>query len=144
MTDSLHSDKPGDQAARIREEGYLDSESRLEGSSARENLMLWIGILGPAIIWLIQFQANYTLVSWVCATHHLWLLHAIAIVFLALCAWAGLDAWSRWPGAHAEHESAGAGRRRFMAAVGVMSGAIFVLLITAQEIANFLIHPCVE
>ncbi len=144
MSESLHSDKPGDEAARMRSEGYLDSESRIEESSARENLILWIGILGPAIIWLIQFQANYTLVSWVCATHHLWLLHTIAIVFLALCALAGLSAWMHWPGARSEHESAGAGRRRFMAAVGVMSGALFFLLISAQEIANFVIHPCVE
>jgi TRAP-type C4-dicarboxylate transport system permease small subunit len=146
--DTPHADKPGDQAARLRSERYLDSESRVEGSDPRENLNLWIAVLGSAVVWFVQMQTNYTLVSWVCATGHHWTLYLACVLALAAAALPGWIGWKCWrensTDRETERESAGAGRRRFMALLGVMLSALFFLLIFAQALPHFFIDPCIE
>ncbi|HMJ06270.1 MAG TPA: hypothetical protein VK474_08440 [Chthoniobacterales bacterium] len=147
-SDVPNSDLPGDQGERLHEEGYVGSESHIEGSSARENLSLWIGVLGSAVVWFVQMQTNYTLVSWVCATKHNWVLYAISLVFLILSTVPGALAWRGWKKAAAdgrsERESTGAGRHRFMALLGIMASALFFLLILTQALPHFFIDPCVQ
>jgi hypothetical protein len=141
-----HSASPGDQAARLDQEGYLGSESQTEGSSARENLLLWIGLLGPAAVWLIELQTSYSLVPWACVSGKMWVLHLVSAICLLLAVMPGWFAWNCWraAGQNTEVDTAGHGRRRFMALRGLMSAGLFVLLILAQEVPRFYINPCVE
>jgi hypothetical protein len=145
--DVPHSDLPGDQARRVEEEGFVDSESRIEQRRASQNVALWIGVLGSAVIWLIQMQTSYSLLVWICSIQRNWPLHVISAFFGIVAAIPGLIAWREWREAAAaatERRSTGAGRRRFMAMLGLMLTAIFLLLIIAQAIPSFFFNPCLK
>ena len=145
--DVPHSALPGDQRARIESEGYLDSESRIEGSSASQNFALWIAVLGPPVIWFVQMQTSYSLVMWACSSGRLWSIHVASLFFLILAAvpgWIGWKEWAAESGKETERVSRGAGRRRFMAMLGLMLTAIFILLIIAQAIPTFFFDPCLD
>ena len=143
--DVPHSALPGDQRERIYREGYIESESRIEASSARENLELWVPILGSAIVWGVQLQTNYSLVPWACANHNHWILYLTSAVFLLLAATPGWLAFKHVTAeGGGERQSAGAGRRRFMAVLGALLTGMFVLLIFAQAIPIFFVDPCLQ
>jgi hypothetical protein len=146
--DVPHSDLPGDQAARVYAEGFVESESRIEGSSPRENLVLWIGLLGTAIIWFIQLECNYALVPWTCSTGNKWALYVSSLISLVCGAVPGWIAWKCWnsvkQGKGTDRESTSGGRRRFMALAGILMSGLFFLLIFAQAIPHFFINPCLE
>ena len=145
--DVPHTALEGDQAARLEEEGYLGSESRIEGSAPRENTALWIAVLGSAVIWFLQLQTSYSLVMWACASGKQWSLHAASVLFLLLAAVPGWMGWRVWQSAAAhetERQTAGGGRRRFMAMLGLMLTALFLLLIIAQAIRSFFFDACLE
>lgn len=130
-----------------RVDRLVGSESETEGTSARENLALWIGILGSAIIWAIQLQTSYAMVPWACSSGHRWMLPVVSAGFLIAAAIPGVMAWRLWrtmSRARSERETRYAGRRRFMAMLGMMDSAIFFLLILAQGLPVFFIHPCLE
>jgi len=140
-----HSALPGDQAARVYAEGYVASESQIESSSARQNLALWIAVLGSAIVWFLELQTTYPLVEWTCASKNHWVIHVTFLFFLLLAALPGWIAFtqSKLEGS-GERQSAGAGRRRFMAVLGLMLSGTFVLLIFAQWIPIFFVDPCLQ
>ncbi|HEX4667304.1 MAG TPA: hypothetical protein VH207_11950 [Chthoniobacterales bacterium] len=142
-----HSALPGDQRGRIEGEGYIDSESHIEGSDARENAALWVAVLGSAVVWFVQMQTSYSLLKWACSIQRNWPLHLLSAVFLILGAVPGVIGWKEWranAGSSTERKSAGAGRRRFMAMLGMMLTAIFLLLIFAQAIPSFFFDPCLK
>ncbi|MFL6590816.1 MAG: hypothetical protein ACJ8M4_11665 [Chthoniobacterales bacterium] len=131
-----------------RQDDLVGSESDKEGTSPRENLALWVGVLGSAVIWGIQLQTIYAMVPWACSSGHRWILPITSLVFLAAAAVPGFIAWSHWRKLNGprgtERETAGLGRRRFMAMLGMMDSAIFFCLIFAQGLPVFFIHPCLE
>jgi hypothetical protein len=131
-----------------REDGLIGSESREEGTSPRENWQLWIGVLGSAVVWAVQLQTSYAMVPWACSSGHRWLLPAVSLAFLIAAAIPGLISFKLWrrtsSGRVSERESRGDGRRRFMAMLGMMDSAVFFLLILAQGLPVFFIHPCLE
>jgi len=142
-----HSALSGDQRGRIEGEGYIDSESHIEGSDARENAALWVAVLGSAIIWFVQMQTSYSLLNWACSSQRNWPLHVVSALFLVLAAVPGFVGWKAWranAGSETERKSRGAGRRRFMAMLGMMLTAIFLLLIFAQAIPSFFFDPCLK
>jgi hypothetical protein len=111
-------------------------------------LALWIGLLGPPVVWGLQFQINYAMVPRLCSTHANWLMHLCSGAALVLAAVATSFAWREFsrlrheePGAHGDHWAAWP---RFMAMLGLMVGTMFCLLIVAQAIPGFLINPCFE
>jgi hypothetical protein len=145
--DVPHSHLSGDQSGRIKAEGFIDPESRIEGSNPRQNFALWLAVLGSAVIWFIQMQTSYSLVTWACSVQRNWPLHVVSLLFLILAAVPGVVAWQQWrtdARDDRERRSAGAGRRRFMAMLGLMLTALFVLLIVAQAIPSFFFNPCLE
>jgi hypothetical protein len=131
-----------------REDGLIGSESETEGTSFRENFQLWVGVLGSAIVWAVQLQTSYAMVPWACSSGHRWMLPAVSIVFLFAAAVPALLAWRVWKKTSGprrlERESRFEGRRRFMAMLGMMDSAVFFLLILAQGLPVFFIHPCLE
>ena len=143
--DVPHSTLEGDQGARVYEEGFIESESKIERSDPRQNFALWIAVLGSAVVWFIQLNASYSLVMWACASGKQWTLHAASVLFLVLAAVPGWIAWQQWVAAGSgERESAGDGRRRFMAMLGLLLTALFVLLILAQAIPSFFFDACLD
>jgi hypothetical protein len=142
-----HSALPGDQGARLQAGDFLGSESEIEGSSAKQNFALWIAVLGSAVVWFIQLQTTYALVPWVCSSGKLWALHVVSVLFVVLAAVPGGIGWSQWRACakrKTERESAGDGRRRFMAMLGLMLTALFVILIIAQAMPSFFFDPCLD
>jgi hypothetical protein len=140
-----HSPLPPDPHGRSYAEGYIDSESLIEGSSARQNLALWVAVLGSAAVWFVHMQINYVLVEWACWTNRPWVLKLTSLLFLLVAAAPGWIAWNQWSAAGSgERQSAGLGRRRFMAVLGLMLTGLFVLLIAAQAIPTFFVNPCLE
>jgi Ni/Fe-hydrogenase subunit HybB-like protein len=131
-----------------RQDLLIGSESQTEGTSPRENAALWFGVFGSAVVWAIQLQTSYAMVPWACSSGHRWILPLVSLAFLAAAIVPGIVSWKIWRRTSAsrttERESAGAGRRRFMAMLGMMDSAIFVLLILAQGLPVFFIHPCLE
>ena len=114
----------------------------------RKVFSLWTIFLGPAVLWLAQFQLIYSLVTWACATgrHHVIpLTSGISFLLAGGFGWLSFSNWrdARQPTgadpAHAERR-----RTRFMAQVGAMMTGLFALLIAAQGAAVLFFDPCVR
>jgi NADH:ubiquinone oxidoreductase subunit 4 (subunit M) len=93
----------------------------------------WLGMLGPPTAWLINFQIIYARVMPACASGTKIGLVISSIICLALIVGCGFLAFS---------ELAGAGARKFMAQVGLMSAALFALVTIAQTIATLMMDAC--
>jgi hypothetical protein len=112
----------------------------------RNPLLLWIGLLGGPLTWLIQFEINYILVRWACSTHQLSIFHIISGTFLILALATAMLSWfelkhfisDRNPNSN---ESI-TGMYRFMAILGILSSVLFGLLILSQAIPVLIIDPC--
>lgn len=110
-----------------------------------EVLTLWGVILVPAIAWALQMQASYMLVQPACMSGRNLTLHVVTVVALLLTAGVGLIAWRKWREAGRKEPDEAAGpvpRSRFMAALGLLTSAMFFLVILAQGIGSFVLHPC--
>jgi hypothetical protein len=107
--------------------------------------VLWAGILAGPLAALVQLQADYALVLWVCGTGRTWALHAVSLGALLVAAGAGLLSWRSWRRAGADWDDEGAGvlpRSRFMAAVGIFVSAHSALVVVAQWLAVFFYGAC--
>lgn len=112
----------------------------------RSNLRLWAGLLAGPVAWLVQLQAVYALAQQVCLGLGAWTLHAATLACLLPAlggcglAWSGWGAAGRhWPSDADEGKLA---RVRFLSVLGLLTGALFSLLILAQWIAVWLLDPC--
>ena len=109
---------------------------------------LWFGVLGAPAAWLVLFQLNYVLIPWACPKPWLMTLIRLAtLVFLLAVLMATLVCWREWNrtrerSARPACEKDEVGRTRFLALLGLMSGALFFLIILGQGIAIFMINPC--
>ena len=117
-----------------------------EFSKAGGLFALWAGVLVGPVVWLVQFQTNYTLVTLTCNHGHLWALHAVSVLALLLTAGAGVLAWGKWResgGGLAEEGRGGVvPRSRFMSVLGLLVSGMFFLVIFAQWIASWVFGPC--
>src|SRR5947209_14687176 len=121
----------------------MNTELSQPTTSFREDLLLWISILGGPIAWLLHFQINYTLVPHVCRSGHRVTLYTCTAIFLAIALISALIGWSMWRRASNELEDDEAySRASFMAAVGTLSGLMFALTIVAQGVATIMLNPC--
>jgi len=112
-----------------------------EGDQPLRNLGLWLGMVGPPSIWLIQFQTIYMLVYRVCGTNRTLLLHITCFSFLMLIVALGIYPLRIWQN-RSRSDAATLRPRGFMAIVGVMTTALFALVQLAQWIAAFVVDPC--
>ena len=106
---------------------------------------LWAGILAGPLAALVQLQANYALVLWVCGSGGAWALHAVSEAALVVAVGAGVLSWRNWQRAGADWDDGGAGvlpRSRFMSVVGMFVSVISALVVVAQWIAVFVYDPC--
>ena len=106
---------------------------------------LWVCVLSGPTAALVQLQANYALVLWVCGTGRAWSLHAVSLAALLVAAGAGLVSLRSWRRAGASWDDGGAGvlpRSRFMSAVGMFVSAHSALVVIAQWVAVFIYSAC--
>ena len=106
---------------------------------------LLIGLLAGPVAWLVQLQVSYMLVPWVCARGGQVVLHLVALAMVAVAA-AGLGL--AWRAALAARRVVGGGGapgsevRRFVAGCGVGLSLLFLLVIVASAIPNFILRAC--
>jgi hypothetical protein len=112
----------------------------------RGAIPLYTGFLGAPILWAMQFQLSYMLVPWVCTHRNAWLLPTVHLAFFLLSAITGVLSWREWrrvgatPPSSQEQETIA--RTKFLGAMGLMSAALFSLVILAQAVASFFLDPC--
>jgi len=114
----------------------------------KNGLALWTGVLAGPTAWLIQFQTRYSLVEWICSSRQTWASHLVWIGFLLLSLGGGLLSWRNWVRAGREWPSdlvsAPRGTESLLSVLGMMTSAMFSLVIIAQAIPTFMINPCQE
>ena len=102
----------------------------------------WGGLLAGPAAWAISTQLNYALVEWQCQHK----VHVIPIAALALAILAvvgGALSWRAW-----EHGGASfkpereAGTERFVAMIGMLTAALFTLVIVMQGSASLILDEC--
>src|SRR3954467_1453266 len=117
-------------------------------SHARLCCELWAGVLGAPFIWLIQLQTNYALVPWVCAHGKRQVIAFSSLFFACLATVAGIFALRGYRSQEKQRVSSIQSGQfeiiNFMARVGLLVSALFILLIILQAVPLFIIDPCVE
>jgi hypothetical protein len=102
---------------------------------------LWLGILGPPVLWLTQFEIVYAFVLPVCVAHHKILLALISIAFGAAIIGCGLIGWNgRAPAAGSPARIKFV--RHFMGVLSLMSMSLFLVVVIAQVLATAMHSPC--
>jgi hypothetical protein len=114
--------------------------------TTRGELWLWVGAGGGAIIWSLQLLVGYALCRF--SSDHRWLTavhHGVSVVALAATVWTVIVSWRNWQrlgdGEARGSEPGVPGRSRFLAAIGILNGVLFAVLIFAQWIPVFFIEP---
>jgi hypothetical protein len=111
----------------------------------KQDISLWAGVIAAPLIWAGQFQLEYMLVPWLCTTGRTWVAHLIfALAFLLALACTFL-CWRQWRAFTAGQQAAppdAIPRPHFSGLLGVMSAALFTLLIVANHIGIFFLSPC--
>ena len=105
----------------------------------------WLGLLTGPSVFLINLQVNFTMVSWVCATHNYWAIHLVHVISIIVAAWSGLLAWRAYGrvGRGVPGEAGDAGdRERFLAVSGLLISSFSILSLIAHWIPNFILSAC--
>jgi hypothetical protein len=120
-------------------------DRRTDVADAREIRALWVGLLLPPLAFLIDLEVAYALVPVACASRSQLPVHLVHLACLLLALFGSLTAWrcwkvrgASWPG----QEGSPLARGRFMAGIGVLLSALFVLVILAMWIPSFMLDAC--
>jgi hypothetical protein len=112
---------------------------------ARRIAALWTGLLLAPAAFLLGLEVSYAAVTRACFDTGRGLIHLVQLGCLLLAVLGTLVAWrnwrtegSAWPG----QEGGASGRTRFMAGLGLLTSALFILVILAQGIPGFVLSPC--
>ena len=111
----------------------------------RRIAVLWTGLLLAPIAFLINLEVGYAFVTASCDRGDQLLIHLTHLACLLLSLGGAWAAWRVWQAEGAEWPGQGGGplgRTRFMAGLGLLTGAMFTLVILAQWIPGFLLSPC--
>jgi hypothetical protein len=123
----------------------MTAEAKKEFSEKRGQFWLWTGLLLPPIVWAIQLQTVYLLTENSCFTGNFLPVHITSFASLILSIIGGFISWNCWTEAGAEWKNEQGGtipRSRFMAILGLMTSALFTLIIFAQWLPTVLGVPC--
>jgi hypothetical protein len=112
----------------------------------RLSAALLTGLLGPAVLWLTQFQVKYSLVDYACKTGHRWVLPLASGIAIAAAVSFCLFAWRNHRVAkHAARDETTEplrDRNIFLAHMGLLSSVFFLAIVVAQALAQLFINPC--
>lgn len=112
----------------------------------RFTIRLWAPVIGPPVVWAVRFMATYGLSPLACAADAIILLHGITALSVVVT---GSLGWLSWRYRNAARDALEAHpdddvlmRVHSMALFGIMSAALFALVILAEGLANVMIDPC--
>jgi hypothetical protein len=112
------------------------------------DLSLWLAVLGAPFLYLCHHELNYILVPWAGASGKRWVLSVVSGVFLLLLLGSGGVAWRdlrRAPGLPDDSSAdSPLNRHRLLSVLGIMSAALFFLLVFAQGLATLILDPTLE
>lgn len=121
-----------------------DSAPRIDPPDLPPVPLQWLAFLGGPVVWSGAFFVSYALVPTICQRGGLWILQVIPVVGFCLILGAGGLAWRNWTrlaGQEGDPERR-VERGRFMALGGIILSVGFGLLMIAQLIPTFAVHPC--
>lgn len=121
------------------------AEAQKDFSEKSGQFRLWLGLLLPPVAWALQLQAVYSFSLYACLKGGFSPIHIASLIALILSLSGGFVAWRSWQQAGMNEPSKNAGplsRSRFMAALGVLTGALFSLVIIAQWLPALIGVPC--
>jgi hypothetical protein len=101
------------------------------------------GLYAGPIAWLVSLQIKYALVPWICA-NHVQLVHPVTLASALVSIAGGFLSWRAWRSAGPEplDASGGGHPHRFIAMMGIMSAALFTLVILLQGAAALVLQGC--
>lgn len=117
-------------------------------ASWRGILVQWAGLLAGPTAWGLHMQANYSLVPLACKRGGEIYIHLVTVLALLVTLLGAYAAWRLWQEGGREDGGASSdggsrpSRARFMGALGLLTSALFFIVIIAQEIPSFFFHPC--
>jgi hypothetical protein len=119
-------------------------DPRTDVPDQRQIRGLWVGLLLAPVAFLINLELAYALVPTACSSRNALPVHLVHAVCLLLTLYGLMTAWRRWRAAGSTWGEAGdpLARSRFMAGTGLLVSAMFLLVIVAQWIPSFVLHPC--
>jgi len=107
--------------------------------------VLWTTDLGPPLVWLLSFEANFSLAPWACIFQvKAWLYFVFALALALELGFAAV-AWSQWKALGAELPRDAAGslpRARIMALAGIVFSLGFAMIVLAQAIPAVVLGAC--
>jgi hypothetical protein len=121
------------------------TDPRTEVREAGRIAALWTGVLLAPLAWLANLELAYLMVRPSCTSGHVLRLHLVGAFFLFVTLAGGGLAWRCWRAAGGAWPDSGGGAvgwTRFMAALGLLGSAVFALVIIAQSVPTFTLHPC--
>ncbi len=110
----------------------------------RRDLILWLGMVGPAAVWLIYLEVAYLLIHFAGKTGNQTPLHVCSVMFLLTSIVLGILVWLQRPrSSEPANDMADPiiNRIRLMVIVGILSSIEFTLIIAGSWIAIFMLNP---
>jgi hypothetical protein len=108
--------------------------------------LLWLGMLAGPVCWLLTLQTAYALVQPACQSERASMLYIAIGVYAVLSIGGGvlslfnwMSAGGGWPSETDDPEHAA---RRLMGVVGMMTSALFTLIILSHLAAVIIVGPC--
>ena len=115
-------------------------------SAPRNTRILWLGLFAGPAGWFLTLQGGYAVAPSACEAHNSFRLHALALAGLIVAALGTLLAWRGWQDAGAggpiETADPKLARARFLSALGLMGGLLFLVVIVAHWITIAVLDPC--
>jgi len=105
---------------------------------------LWIGVLAGPVAWALDLTVSYAIVQWTCGGGPRFVLHLITVASLAII---GGGAYAAWRALGSGPAVADDGhfpeeRGRFMALLGLVTCALFALVVIAGAIPRLILDAC--
>jgi H+/Cl- antiporter ClcA len=124
--------------------GEARSRADARGAGWRDAFIQFLGVVSPPLVMLIALEVVYGLTPTACQRGIWWILPLITASGIALCAAAlvaTLKQFRRYDAPDAE-DDASVERARFLAAVGILSAIMSILVLVAMGIATLILNPC--
>ena len=111
------------------------------------DLALWTSVLGGPFLFLLNLEVNYVMVDWACNTGNDWALHVVhfvSFVLSAACALLGVMLLRRVRRSGPDTDRASDARSRLLATLGISSGTLFAVSVSAQWIGVMVLGTCLR
>lgn len=106
---------------------------------------LWLAMLLPPTAWAVQLQVLWLASEYGCLTSDFTWNHVtslVALLFSLAGLWIGMHEWRSTGGGTDDDEATQPSLRRFMSLVGILTGALFTVVIFAQWLPTLTGVPC--